>query len=275
MDQRKIDLRGNIINIAESIGKGFPVIFVHGNSLSSKVFLHQIESDLGNHYRFIAFDFPGHGESEKSGNPEKDYSIKGMINTLTGVVKALNLKEYIIVAHSLGGHVAIQSSPQLNGLKGLMLFGTPPIPIPPVFSEYFLPNPALNFLFKGALEKNEMDELTSAMIAEKGEARDFILSDIIKTDPPVRDNIGKSIMECDFGGDEIQILKQLQIPISVVHGLRDTIVNLDYIKKVSFKNLWENEIKIIPNAGHCPQLENAKEFNTLLGRFLDFVTKKP
>jgi pimeloyl-ACP methyl ester carboxylesterase len=101
----------------------------------------------------------------------------------------------------------------------------------------------------------------------------MVLEEIAKTDPLVRDYIGKSIMECDFAYDEIIIIKQLNIPIAVLHGNDDNMVNLDYVRKINFNKLWEGEIKIIPDAGHCPQLENPKEFNILLHRFLQFSSK--
>ncbi len=49
------------------------IIFVHGNSLSSKMWQKQFNSELLKEYRLIAFDLPAHGKSSAPLNPEKDY----------------------------------------------------------------------------------------------------------------------------------------------------------------------------------------------------------
>lgn len=61
----------------ESAGTGRPIVLIHGNSASSRVWQKQLEGPLGAKYRLIAIDLPGHGDSAPAPHPEKDYSAPG------------------------------------------------------------------------------------------------------------------------------------------------------------------------------------------------------
>ena len=54
----------------ESAGTGRPIVLIHGNSASSRVWQKQLEGPLGRKYRLIAIDLPGHGDSAPAPHPE-------------------------------------------------------------------------------------------------------------------------------------------------------------------------------------------------------------
>src|ERR1035437_822822 len=79
------------------------IIFVHGNSQS----LHYWDEIIRNHtlvenYSLITMDLPGHGQSFRSKEPQKDYSLIGMAKYVKDFVSKFENEEYILIGNSLG-----------------------------------------------------------------------------------------------------------------------------------------------------------------------------
>ena len=67
--------------------------------------------------------------------------------------------------------------------------------------------------------------------------------------------------------DERQIVETSDVPIAIVNGAEEPLVNDDYIRSIAFANLWGGRCHVIPRAGHAPFLESAAVFNSLLLSF--------
>ena len=78
------------------------ILFIHGNSLSNEYFTKQLNSNLNNHFRLIALDLPGHGNSEKSDH----YSFPLLVEVVQEFIKKKITSNFFVVGHSLGGHIA-------------------------------------------------------------------------------------------------------------------------------------------------------------------------
>src|SRR5262249_15521272 len=94
----------------ESPGPGRPILLIHGNSSSSRIWQKQLQGPLGSKYRVIAIDLPGHGASSPPPNPEQDYSGPGYAALIAGVARELDLKGAIVVGWSLGGHAVLNAA---------------------------------------------------------------------------------------------------------------------------------------------------------------------
>ena len=63
-------------------------------------------------------------------------------------------------------------------------------------------------------------------------------------------------------------------PLVFVHGnslSSETFLHQFKDQALNIPGLWKNQVQIIPGSGHCPQLENPKEFNLKLNEFLDQI----
>lgn len=81
------------------------VVFVHG--LGGRLELWTpIVSALGPGLHAIAVDLPGHGGSDAA--VDGDYSIPAVAAALGAVAEGLSLRRMVLVAHSLGGSVALE-----------------------------------------------------------------------------------------------------------------------------------------------------------------------
>ena len=83
-----------------------PVLFVHGWGASAYFFRKLLPSVVAAGRRVIALDLRGHGGSDKP-KDEARYSSGAMAEYVEGVIDALGLTRLALVAHSLGGAVAL------------------------------------------------------------------------------------------------------------------------------------------------------------------------
>ena len=75
----------NLNFIKKNDGK-LSIVFVHGNSLSMKNFVNQFNDMRFDEFELVAVDLPGHGNSYFSKNPETDYRIEELSNSLVKFV---------------------------------------------------------------------------------------------------------------------------------------------------------------------------------------------
>jgi len=94
---------GISVNYSET-GAGFPIVLVHGLSDSS-IFWAPLIPNLSKHYRTIALDLRGHGESEK---PDAPYSVELFSEDLLCFLQKLEILNAHIMGLSLGAAVAQQ-----------------------------------------------------------------------------------------------------------------------------------------------------------------------
>ena len=101
-EPRTIDINGNKLALQRG-GKGLPLLFLHGTEgLSQRP---QFLDDLATSYDVIAPDHPGYGQSP---TPEWMDDISDLAYTYLTLLKVLDLRHVHIVAHSLGGWIALE-----------------------------------------------------------------------------------------------------------------------------------------------------------------------
>lgn len=103
------------------------------------------------------------------------------------------------------------------------------------------------------------------------EIPELFLEDIALTDGKARANLGTSITPGRYQ-DEIEIVGNMKIPLMIIHGQQEQLVNADYIAGLKMPTLWNREIQFITNAGHAPHWETPEKFNNLLMNFITDVT---
>lgn len=243
-----------------------PIIFLHGNSLSSLTFQKQFEKiDLP----LIAIDLPGHGCSSFAKNNESTYSIPGYTEIIIDIIKHLKIKKFILVGHSLGGHIAINVASKLSHAVGLLIFGTPPLASVQSIESAFLPNPSFPLLLQNSLSLVEATQLAKDMLFQQ-EHVEVLKNDILTTDPSARSSFGAFIAK-GIIVNEVEIIKTRHFPTAIIHGERDSFINKEYIDGVGFSNLWEKKIHQISDSGHCSQIEQSNVFDTLLTDYHKFI----
>lgn len=262
-------LQINALQIAyrESCGTGSPVMLVHGNSASSRVFQPQLESALGEKHRVVALDLPGHGESS-NGSDLAAYSLPAYAEVIVQAAQQLGMEKAVFVGWSLGGHIIIEAMPHLPQAAGFVIYGTPPLAFPPDMAQAFLPNPAMGAAFQAQLTDAEADAFSLACFKPGTTEIPAIFSeDIRRTDGQARVGLAASIRP-DGYLDEVIAVGQMSAPLAVIHGEQEQLVSAAYLQALKMPTLWRGAVQIVPGAGHATNWEQPEQFNALLEAFI-------
>lgn len=102
-DLRYLELHGERVAYREA-GQGPAILLIHGMAASSHTW-RSVLPRLSKHYRVIAPDLLGHGQSAK---PRGDYSLGAFAVWLRDLLDALGVSRATLIGQSLGGGVAMQ-----------------------------------------------------------------------------------------------------------------------------------------------------------------------
>ncbi len=99
------------------------IVFLHGWLASHKFFSFMKKSRLAENYELVFLDFLGFGNSD---NPEDKelHTIESFAEQANSVLSGIGAENPIIVAHSMGGIVALEYA-QKHKTKEIILFGPP------------------------------------------------------------------------------------------------------------------------------------------------------
>jgi pimeloyl-ACP methyl ester carboxylesterase len=87
------------------------LVFVHGWSCDRRYWREQVPA-FSSRFTTVAVDLAGHGES---GAGRNDWSIEAFGADVAAVVRRLALTRVVLVGHSMGGDVVLETARQLSG----------------------------------------------------------------------------------------------------------------------------------------------------------------
>lgn len=101
-------------------GKGdTTLLFLHGWCIDATYWKDQVAYFSGN-YNVYAIDLPGFGKSKAKRN---HWTIEQYAHDVTAFMDAMNLKNVVIIGHSMAGEIMLQTAlanhPQLAGIAGI------------------------------------------------------------------------------------------------------------------------------------------------------------
>jgi len=255
----------------ETGGAGAPVLFVHGNSSSKRIFEKQMDSPLAETHRLIAFDLPGHGESDRAINPQSTYYIAGFADALMEAADGLGLTNAVVVGWSLGGHIALEMLARWEGAKAAMIFGAPPIPNDAERAmSAFLPSDHMHLTFQETWSEEDAALSAAHNFADSSLVEPWMLEDAARCDGRFRPLMFQASME-GRNLDEEELVGTCEKPLAVLQGEKEAYVSMEFLNSVAFRNLWRGQIQMLPGLGHTPQFEDAARFNSMLRAFLSDV----
>lgn len=117
MEKRFTDIDGIRVCYREG-GEGKVLLILHGWGIESGKYLSLIEK-LEKHFRVIAPDFPGFGESDQ---PKEAWDVSGYKHFVLKFLDVLQVNHFYVLAHSFGGRVAIKLGAEDRERIGKMVF---------------------------------------------------------------------------------------------------------------------------------------------------------
>jgi pimeloyl-ACP methyl ester carboxylesterase len=272
MQTRQIQVGDLAITVYESQGTGPSALFIHGNSASGLTFKEQLEGPLGRKYKIVALDLPGHGASSRATRPAETYHMPGYAKVIAGVAEKLEMTDAVLVGWSLGGHIALEAAKLFPQSRGIVIWGTPPVAIPPAMDLAFLPNPAMAAAFADELTPEQITAFGEACLKPGATPDAGFFEAFAQTHGRARATMGGSIRAANYE-DEVKIVQNLDKPLAILQGEHEQLVNLDYLKGLQAPTLWRGAVQVIPNAGHSPQVETPAAFDALVAAFLEDTRK--
>ncbi len=271
MNEKAIETSHGNIAVYDAPGGQIPLVMIHANSVCKETFHFQIEALAGKR-RIIAVDLPGHGQSSDATDPLRTYNFNGYADAVREIIQALDVDHFVLLGHSLGGHVALELMRLLpEKTAGTMIFGTPPIPPGPEGAALgFVPNPEFAYTGKETLTEQEIDMVVALALGMDAVHDAFWKTAVRRTDGRSR----RLMIEAALAGthpDQRSLVESSPVPLAIVNGADDPVINLDYIDSLTFGNLWNRGAVRLENAGHGLHWQRHREFNVLLDGFLTSV----
>ena len=274
--QYRIPDQANELRLASnSIGRGDPVLLIHGFGASSYSWRHII-APLSQKYRVITIDLKGFGESPK---PRDDaYSVYEQARLVRNFILENNLKDLHIVGHSYGGGVALATSIYLsashpNLQKSLVLIDSIAYPqeLPDFVKVLATPilGPLVIYALPNTLQvKNLLKKVyfNDALIPQ--DAIEHYANDLSK--PNAKYAVLASAQQMlptdlqQFSDNYIN----LTIPSLIIWSREDEIVPLAVGKRLH-ENLPNSKLVIMSGVGHAVQEEKPTLVLPHLQQFLD------
>ena len=263
----KVIKRDNAVINYQIVGNGnTTLVFVHGSYITQEYWKDQI-AYFNPSYTVVTLDLPGQG---KSGTERQEWSVKGYAEDIVTLVKELDLKNVILIGHSLAGDinlVAATSHPNLFlGFIGIENFKNAATPL----SE------------EAQKQTDKIQENLKSNFADTNEqyARMALLTK--ETPPEISDKIVEAYRNAyQPMGIPIttEIFKMYQTEEKLLPQLKCKLhlINVDYMptNEVALKKYagCDYDLQHMVGTCHYPMLENPDELNKLLQQAIDKILK--
>ena len=257
-------------NNVRDFGRGTqPMVFVHGFGCDQNMWRF-VTPAFEDDYRIVLFDYVGSGKSDLSAYDPKRYrTLSGYVDDLIDVMRALDLRDAIVVGHSVSAVVAILAANRE----------------PDRFAHLVLVGPSPRYLndegYIGGFEKKDIDELFDTMERnyigwanylapaiignpERPELGTELAESFCSTDP----EIARRFAEATFLSDHRQDLPKVKVPSLILQCSSDIIAPTavgEYMHRV----MPMSELRVMKATGHCPHMSHPEETVRLIQEYLN------
>jgi sigma-B regulation protein RsbQ len=254
---KEIKRDNGIINYNITGNGDTTLLFVHGSYIDQTYWKKQVDY-FSKNYKVVTFDLPGHG---KSGTERKLWTTQGFAEDVITVIKELDLKNVILIGHSLGGDInliaAIAHPENIIGFIGIDNFKNAATPLPPEYQQQ-----AASIEQKLKTDFANTNEQYARMALLTKETSIVITNRVVKdyrnAYQPMAIETTPEIFK--LFETEKKLLPQLKLKLY--------IINVDYMptNEEPLKQYAGSgfEVLHIKGTSHYPMLENPDELNKLL-----------
>ena len=261
------------LHIEDSGGSGRPVVLIHGWPLSVQAWTPQVSALREAGYRVVTYDRRGFGRSDK---PASGYGYDTLADDLQRVIDQCGLQQVTLVGFSMGGgevarYVARHGESRLHGVVFaaavtpclMRTTDNPEGPLTPDAAQeksaaferdrsaYFEQFTTAFFSAEGVLQVTEAQRREAIVLCEQSA-------------PHAAAACMESFASTDFRAD----LKQLTVPVLVMHGGSDAIVPFEGSGLRTHRAVLHSKLIKVDGAPHGFNLSHAPAFNDALLSFL-------
>jgi pimeloyl-ACP methyl ester carboxylesterase len=232
----------------EAIGRGKPLIFLHGWLGSWRYWVPAMDG-MSDRHRTYALDLWGFGDSDRRLDR---YSLSAYIALLQRFMEELGIERASLVGHALGGVVALRFAASVPvRVEQVMAVSTPLV-------GSALARPLSGFSGDGG------NVATRVLGRRHASSYPEVKTEASKADAAaIAGSVGAMLEE-----DLRQDLRRLRVPVLLVYGRNDPII---YPPQGMWMSRLDANVRVICLEGsrHFPMLEETGKFNRLLRQFLE------
>lgn len=254
----------------ETNGKGIPIIFIHGFSESSDIFRIQ-KRTLSKKYKIISYDIRGHGESDRV---KFGLSMNRLSIDLKELIIHLGLDRVVIVGWSMGASILLEYIRNFgtNKLSKICIVDKSPKIINDEnwnLGLYHGKYRSQDFKSDVNMIRDNFPEFCRRFIKSMStnlSEKEFNigLEKISRNSNEVLYYLWKSMGENDYR----DTIKNIGIETLIVFGENSNLYSIEtgeYLRD----NIEKSKLEVFSKCGHLLILENPREFNRSIERFIE------
>jgi pimeloyl-ACP methyl ester carboxylesterase len=247
------------LHVSQQGGTGPTLLFLHYWGGSSRTWRAVIDA-LPAAYHSVAPDLRGWGDSDAADN--NAYALADFAADVEQLIAALDLKQYVLVGHSMGGKIAqLLASRRPAGLQGLVLVApAPPTPLalPPEARI------AMESAYNSAASVGiSIDHMLSAKPLSAAQ-REQVISDSLRGAPQARVAWPNYTSRKDIS-DEVT---KINVPTIVIAGEMDKVDPVPVLRAEVLTRIPQSVLHVLPGTGHLSPLESARDLAKVIENFV-------
>jgi sigma-B regulation protein RsbQ len=265
-------LRRNNVHVQ---GRGTqPMLFAHGFGCDQNMWRF-VTPAFENDYKVVLFDYVGSGRSDaKAYDPRRYASLDGYAQDILDVVHALDLRDVIVVGHSVSGMTAA-----LAAMKE-----------PDRFARIVMLGPSPCYIndgdYVGGFDRSDIDGLLDTMdrnyigwanflapVVMKNPDQPELTTELVgsfcSTDP----TIARRFAEATFLSDNRQDLGRIPTPSLIVQLTDDAIAPVS-VGQYMHSRMPASTLKLFEGSGHCPHMTHPEETVDVIREYLGHAVSR-
>ncbi len=259
-----------IRNNVKQFGRGTqPMMFAHGFGCDQNMWRF-VAPAFADDYRIVLFDYVGSGGSDlEAYDPDRYASLEGYADDVLDVVHALDLRDVILVGHSVSSMVGVlAANREPDRFDRLILVGPSPRYI----------NDAPDYV--GGFERGDIEGLLETMDRnfigwanflapaimknpDRPELGEELTASFCSTDP----KIARRFAEATFFADNRADLRNVAVP-SLIMQCSDDIIAPREVGEYLHRELPESTLRVLEATGHCPHMSAPEETIRVIREYL-------
>jgi sigma-B regulation protein RsbQ len=235
-------------------GTGRPIIFAHGFGCSQEMW-RRITPDFQDDHQVVLFDHVGAGRSDLTAyRPGKYDSLEGYADDLVEILETLDLRNAIIVGHSVGAIIGLLAANRIPDRVGALI----------------LVGPSPRYInsrdYHGGFSRSDIDGLLDGLdsnyfgwsrsiaplmmgVPERPELTAELSDSFCRSDP----TIARHFAHVTFLSDNRRDLAAVQVPTLIIQSSDDVIAPVPVGEYVAEK-IAQSTLVVLPISGHCAHL---------------------
>ena len=272
---------GLTLHALEWSREGTPLVFLHGFGNDCHVW-DESAPLVAAHYRTLAFDLRGHGDSDC--DAEGRYDHQSMALDVEAALEALGIDRLVLVGHSMGGRVAMHfAGSHPERMAGLVIVDSGPDLDKRGTTRIRMESESAELTFDSireyerlllelypAAKPSTMAKLARHWLRERPDGKFEP-----KLDPSFRrwraPEQSADELRAYMSGEAERLWKALEIvpcPTLVVRGAASDVLSAETADRMVDDVLANGQLAVIARASHSVMLDNAEGFNEALVSFV-------